>query len=215
MHSNGMARFKELESHLRSIYQNNLAFHRFLGEEHQTFKLQSKDVQINSVQAVKASLVVTKSSEIESKYDSSENAHNKSVNETHMQVQEGKVDMGKALNVGLVVKESNGTKSNKHDTSSRSGNYITHDVDADIRPVNAKSHLLRVYNRRIRKIIKNMNVTLDELLAMAFKQLTPRTAPAAAAPQGLQTLKTSTIIADIAPTPTNTSSQPADTPNTS
>ncbi|GJX19410.1 hypothetical protein Tco_0222087 [Tanacetum coccineum] len=65
-----------------------------------------------------------------------ENALSISVNETQMQTQEEKVNMCDALDAGLVVTESSGTKSDKQDTSSRSGTYITHDVDADIRPVN-------------------------------------------------------------------------------
>ncbi|GKG30138.1 hypothetical protein Tco_0420036, partial [Tanacetum coccineum] len=73
---------------------------------------------------------------IKSINNSSENALSKSVNETQMQMQEEKVDMGKALDAGLVVIESSGTKSDKQDTSSRSGNYTTHVVDAYIRPVN-------------------------------------------------------------------------------
>ncbi|GJU88807.1 hypothetical protein Tco_1301230 [Tanacetum coccineum] len=72
-------------------------------ELEKSFKLQSKDVQINPVQAVDASLVVTESSGIESINNSSENALSKSVNETQMQMQEEKVDMGKALDAGLVV----------------------------------------------------------------------------------------------------------------
>ncbi|GJY81444.1 retrovirus-related pol polyprotein from transposon TNT 1-94 [Tanacetum coccineum] len=78
----------------------------------------------------------------------------------------------------------------------------------------------RVYNRRTQKIMETMNVTFDELLAMAFEQssLKPglqsmistmyddhvggqpsaasRTVPAAQDPQGLQTTTTSTITAD-------------------
>ncbi|GJZ03144.1 hypothetical protein Tco_0521105 [Tanacetum coccineum] len=46
---------------------------------------------------------------------------------------EGKVDSSKA---SLVVTECSRTKSDKQDTSSSSRNYITHVVDADIRPVN-------------------------------------------------------------------------------
>ncbi|GJX50995.1 hypothetical protein Tco_0277840 [Tanacetum coccineum] len=42
----------------------------------------------------------------------------------------------KALDAGSVITESSGRKSNKHDTSSSSGNYITHAVDVDIRLVN-------------------------------------------------------------------------------
>ncbi|GKA19552.1 hypothetical protein Tco_0699467, partial [Tanacetum coccineum] len=41
-----------------------------------------------------------------------------------------------ALDVGLAVIESNKTNSYKQDTSSSSGTYITHVMDADIRPVN-------------------------------------------------------------------------------
>ncbi|GKG40425.1 hypothetical protein Tco_0467202, partial [Tanacetum coccineum] len=41
-----------------------------------------------------------------------------------------------ALHADLVVMESKGIEYGKHDTSSSSGIYITHAVDADIRPVN-------------------------------------------------------------------------------
>nr|GEX07247.1 protein kinase-like domain-containing protein [Tanacetum cinerariifolium] len=66
------------------------------------------------------------------------------VNNRQMQTQESKIDMGSALDVvssqeldsDLFVMESNGTESEMHDTSSSSGNYITHVVDANIRPVN-------------------------------------------------------------------------------
>ncbi|GJU50242.1 hypothetical protein Tco_1219797 [Tanacetum coccineum] len=49
-------------------------------------------------------------------------------------IQEGKVDMGKALDVSLVVTESNETDLEKQDTSSRSGNDADAD-NADIRPI--------------------------------------------------------------------------------
>ncbi|GJZ59740.1 hypothetical protein Tco_0615556 [Tanacetum coccineum] len=42
----------------------------------------------------------------------------------------------KHLDADLVVMESNVTESRMHNTSSSSGNYITHVVDANIRPVN-------------------------------------------------------------------------------
>ncbi|GJV40234.1 hypothetical protein Tco_1418674 [Tanacetum coccineum] len=66
------------------------------------------------------------------------------VNNRQMQTQESKIDSGSALDVvssqaldaDLVVMESNGTESGMHDTSSSSGNYITHVVDANIRPIN-------------------------------------------------------------------------------
>ncbi|GKE36875.1 hypothetical protein Tco_1460280, partial [Tanacetum coccineum] len=66
------------------------------------------------------------------------------VNNRQMQTQESKIDSGSALDVvssqaldaNLVVMESNGIESGMHDTSSSSRNYITHVVDANIRPVN-------------------------------------------------------------------------------
>nr|GEZ83493.1 hypothetical protein [Tanacetum cinerariifolium] len=70
--------------------------------------------------------------------------YEKRVNNRQMQTHESKIDSGSALDVvsshaldaDLVVMESNGTESRMHDTSSSSGNYITHVVDANIRPVN-------------------------------------------------------------------------------
>ncbi|GJX04020.1 hypothetical protein Tco_0189936 [Tanacetum coccineum] len=99
---------------------------------------------INSVQAVDDSLIVSKSNWIESKNN---NALGKSVNETQLQQHESFVTESttleanlntdvKALDAGSVIIESSGTKSDKHDTYSSSGTYITHAVDADIRPVN-------------------------------------------------------------------------------
>ncbi|GJX92976.1 hypothetical protein Tco_0347562 [Tanacetum coccineum] len=58
------------------------------------------------------------------------------VNKRQMQMHACKVDSSKALDADLVVMESNGTKFGKHDTSSSSGNYLTHVVDEYIRPVN-------------------------------------------------------------------------------
>ncbi|GKB34688.1 hypothetical protein Tco_0879630 [Tanacetum coccineum] len=79
----------------------------------------------------------------------SENNHalGKSVNETQLQQHEILVTESteleanlntdiKALDAGSVITESSGTKSDKHDLSSSPGTYITHAVDADIRPVN-------------------------------------------------------------------------------
>ncbi|GJY49903.1 retrovirus-related pol polyprotein from transposon TNT 1-94 [Tanacetum coccineum] len=97
----------------------------------------------------------------------------------------------------------------------------------------ANSCAYRVYNRRKKKIMETMNVTLDKLSAMAFEQssskprlqsmtsgqitmyndyisgqlsVAPRTAPAALANQNLQTPKASTTVEESAPTPTNQSS---------
>nr|GFC92544.1 hypothetical protein [Tanacetum cinerariifolium] len=56
----------------------------------------------------------------------------------------------------------------------------------------------RVYNRRTKKIMKTMNVSFDELSAMAFEQYSSK--------PGLQ---------NIVPTPTNSSSLAINFPNTS
>ncbi|GKF67397.1 hypothetical protein Tco_0197076, partial [Tanacetum coccineum] len=125
-------------------------------EIEKSFKLQSKDVQINLVQAVDASLVIMKSSGIELENNSSENALSKLVYATQMQMQEGKVDMGKALNVGLVVKESSKTESDKQVTSSRSGNDTAYAVDADIRLVNDQETFAEV------QLIAQHNVLANE-----------------------------------------------------
>ncbi|GJY26072.1 hypothetical protein Tco_0400798 [Tanacetum coccineum] len=68
---------------------------------------------------------------------------NRRVNDRVMQSKEGKVDSSKALDVGLVVTESNETKSERHVSSSRSGKD-THAEDADINSVNDKQPLAEV-----------------------------------------------------------------------
>ncbi|GKB45948.1 retrovirus-related pol polyprotein from transposon TNT 1-94 [Tanacetum coccineum] len=105
----------------------------------------------------------------------------------------------------------------------------------------ATSCAYRVYNRRKKKIMETMNVTFDELSAMAFEQCSSkpglqsmtygqitvyddyisgqlsaalRTYPTAHTNQVLQTLTASTTT-DTALTPTNSSSQAADILNTS
>nr|GEU33992.1 retrovirus-related Pol polyprotein from transposon TNT 1-94 [Tanacetum cinerariifolium] len=75
-------------------------------------QMMSKDEKVDSSKALDASLVVTEYSAIESENINSEHAFNKSVN------------------------KSSGIDTGKQDTSSISGNYITHAVDADIRPAN-------------------------------------------------------------------------------
>ncbi|GJX22686.1 putative ribonuclease H-like domain-containing protein [Tanacetum coccineum] len=99
----------------------------------------------------------------------------------------------------------------------------------------ANSCAYKVYNLRTKKIMETMNVTFDELLAMAFEyseldllfkamyddhvhgqlSATPRTILAAQVPQVLQTPTTTTTTADTAPTLTNLSSQATRIPSTS
>ncbi|GKC99280.1 hypothetical protein Tco_1169555, partial [Tanacetum coccineum] len=60
--------------------------------------------------------------------------YDRRVNKRQMQTQKSKVDTGKALDVDLVVMESNGTESEVQDDNSRSGNDTDAD-DADIKPI--------------------------------------------------------------------------------
>ncbi|GJR09839.1 hypothetical protein Tco_0792491 [Tanacetum coccineum] len=120
---------------VKTIKETEKPLNEAMPHEHnieKSFKLQSKDVQINPVQAGDANMVATKRRGVESKNNSSENALSKSVNETQMQMQEGKVDM-----------ESRGTKSDEQNTSSMSGNDADTD-DAVIRPVNDQEPLVEV-----------------------------------------------------------------------
>ncbi|GKG32368.1 hypothetical protein Tco_0429878, partial [Tanacetum coccineum] len=72
-----------------------------------------------------------------------ERAKHKREYDRTMQSKEGKVASSKALDAGLIVTECSGTKSDKQDTSSRSGND-TNTEDADIRPVNYQVPLAEV-----------------------------------------------------------------------
>nr|GFA55660.1 retrovirus-related Pol polyprotein from transposon TNT 1-94 [Tanacetum cinerariifolium] len=80
----------------------------------------------------------------------------------------------------------------------------------------ADSCTYRIYNRRTKKIMETMNVSFDELSAMAFDQhTTARTVPPAHEPQVRQSSTASTTIADTAPIPTNSSSHATNIPITS
>ncbi|GJV36473.1 ribonuclease H-like domain-containing protein [Tanacetum coccineum] len=134
----GVLRMKENE--VNALKENGSQLHDEILHEHQiksSVKMQSQDIQINPVQAMDDSLIVSKGSLIEPENN---NAFSKSEIETHMQRQEEKVDMREAVDAGLVVTESSGTKPDKQDTSSSLWNYITQAVDAYI---GTKSHLLR------------------------------------------------------------------------
>nr|GEV59079.1 hypothetical protein [Tanacetum cinerariifolium] len=70
----------------------------------------------------------------------------------------------------------------------------------------ANSGAYRVYNRRTMKIMETMNVTFDELSAMAFEQnIAPRAIPAAPVIQNLQAPSASMSFQDFAPVPINSS----------
>ncbi|GJU94169.1 hypothetical protein Tco_1318925 [Tanacetum coccineum] len=88
---------------------------------------QFRDSLIQHMESVKKS--IDERAQLKRQYD-------RRVNKRLMQMQESKVVSSKALDASLVVIECSGTKSDEHITSSSSGTYITHSVDADIIPVN-------------------------------------------------------------------------------
>ncbi|GJY92436.1 hypothetical protein Tco_0508218, partial [Tanacetum coccineum] len=69
--------------------------------------------------------------------------YDRRMNDRMMQSKERKVNSSKALDAGLVVTESNETKSERHVSSSRSGKD-THSADADINSVNDKQPMAEV-----------------------------------------------------------------------
>ncbi|GJW30092.1 hypothetical protein Tco_0046967 [Tanacetum coccineum] len=71
------------------------------------------------------------------------------VNERQMQINKGKVDMSNALDASLVVIESNGTKSRKHNTSSSSGDDADAD-DADIKLIYDKEPMAKTSGGTLR-----------------------------------------------------------------
>nr|GEX25257.1 hypothetical protein [Tanacetum cinerariifolium] len=76
----------------------------------------------------------------------------------------------------------------------------------------ADSCAYRIFNRRTKKIMETMNVSFDELLAMAFELCSSKLG--LQKPQVCQTSTASTTIADTAPTPTNSSSHATNIPIT-
>ncbi|GKF17128.1 hypothetical protein Tco_0062046 [Tanacetum coccineum] len=70
-----------------------------------------------------------------------------------MKRQEENVNMRKAVDAGLVVTESSGTKPDKHNTSSSSGSYTTQAVDADIELVHDDEPFAkeRIFKKRTKR----------------------------------------------------------------
>ncbi|GKF49484.1 hypothetical protein Tco_0142735, partial [Tanacetum coccineum] len=65
------------------------------------------------------------------------------------------VDMREAVDAGLVVIESSGTKPDKQNTSSSSGSYTTQAVDAEIGPVNDEEPFAEVQLTALHNILAN------------------------------------------------------------
>ncbi|GJZ38345.1 hypothetical protein Tco_0584536 [Tanacetum coccineum] len=161
-----MTWFKQLEIHLRDLYLNNSshavdvfkpAFRSFFGEEHQTFRLKMfHNLDQLRLQLERENLLEVNARtclealQRQFKEFFASKGHESLVTECITLEANLSMDV-KALHADLVVMESKGTESGKHDTSSSLGTYITHVVDADIRPVNdqvssAEVHLTAQHN---------------------------------------------------------------------
>ncbi|GJW89222.1 hypothetical protein Tco_0164562 [Tanacetum coccineum] len=88
--------------------------------------------------------------------------YDRRMSERQMQSRESKDVSSKALNASLVVTECSGTKSDEHITSSTSGTYITHVVDADIRPVNDQVPSAEVHLTAQLNVLANEQLHTDQ-----------------------------------------------------
>ncbi|GJX90339.1 hypothetical protein Tco_0343665 [Tanacetum coccineum] len=163
----------ELDTYRRDLLENldtlEAVIHRVV-ITYGRLQLQSQDVQINPVQAVDDSFNVSKSSWIESE---NHNVLSKSVNETQLQQHESLVTQSttleanlnldvKALDAGLVITKSSETKSDMHDTSNSLRTYITHVMDANIRPVNDQVPSTEVHLTAPHNVLANEQQHTDQ-----------------------------------------------------
>ncbi|GJR78273.1 hypothetical protein Tco_0149058 [Tanacetum coccineum] len=81
--------------------------------------------------------------------------YDRRANKRQMQTHASKVDSSKVLDANLVVMERNGTESRKQDSS---GNYLTHVVDADIRPVNDQVPFAEINELKAQLQAKNSTI---------------------------------------------------------
>ncbi|GJV25125.1 hypothetical protein Tco_1377820 [Tanacetum coccineum] len=93
---------------------------------------------LNKTMAFLRSIITSRYPQTNNQIKTSSNPRN------HATIQEGKVDMGKALDLSLVVTDNSGTKSENHDTSSRSGNDINAE-DANNKPVYNKEPIVELH----------------------------------------------------------------------
>ncbi|GKF25835.1 hypothetical protein Tco_0081729 [Tanacetum coccineum] len=133
-----MVSFRLLHSHLKVLSNNDLKGTRIEGGFERAFAtLFDQDVQtftgtmLLNMDQLEKQLDKEGFQEIRS-LDAFRVPMTQLVNERQMQSKEVKVDWSKLLDASLAVTENSGTKLDKKDTSSSSGNYITHVVDADI-----------------------------------------------------------------------------------
>ncbi|GJX14315.1 retrotransposon protein, putative, unclassified [Tanacetum coccineum] len=124
----------EFESNMFSLDYDNQMTNKSFSEYTRIEAKDLRDTLLKHMSSVKKS--IAERARYQRQYD-------RRVNETQMQMQEGEVNKGKALDADLVVIESSGTESEKHDTSCRSKND-KHAEDADIKPVNDKESMAEV-----------------------------------------------------------------------
>nr|GEU53328.1 hypothetical protein [Tanacetum cinerariifolium] len=118
--------------------------------------------------------------------------HDRRMNDLMMQLKEGKVYSSKSLDAGLVVTESNETKSKRHVSSSRSGND-THAEDVDIKPVNENKPMAKTRSKPYSSttLYSTINNDWDHLFQPMFDEyFNPPTfvvslVPVAAAPRAV------------------------------
>ncbi|GJS89229.1 hypothetical protein Tco_0771865 [Tanacetum coccineum] len=88
--------------------------------------------------------------------------YDRRMKERQMQSRESKIVLSKALDASLVVTECSGTNSDKHITSISSGTYITHVVDANIRPVNDQVPSIEVHLTAPHNVLANEQHHTDQ-----------------------------------------------------
>ncbi|GJX49754.1 hypothetical protein Tco_0276599 [Tanacetum coccineum] len=128
---NCMVSFRLLHSHLKALSNNDLKETCIEGGFERAFVALFDQDHMESLQ---------ESIQERAKH---KREYNRRMNDRMMQSKEGNVYSSKALNVGLIVTESNETESVTHVSSSRSGND-THAEDADINSVNDKQPMVEV-----------------------------------------------------------------------
>ncbi|GKD61932.1 hypothetical protein Tco_1299441, partial [Tanacetum coccineum] len=140
-YSHCMAWFEQLETHLCDLYLNSSshvvdafkpAFHSFFGEEHQTFRVN----MLHNLDQLRLQLKRDNLLELDRAVITYGKQQHESLVTESTTLEVNLNTNVKALDAGSVITESSGTKSDKHDTSSSSGTYITHAVNADIITVN-------------------------------------------------------------------------------
>ncbi|GJR24629.1 hypothetical protein Tco_0973156 [Tanacetum coccineum] len=135
-----MKSFRLLHSHLKVLSYNDLNKFLFMGGFERAFaSLFDQDVQTFT------STMLLNLDQLQKQLEKDEFQEDRSMDAFW---HTSKVDSSKALDADLVVMKSNGIESGKQDTSSGSGDYLTHVVDADIRPENEtlKKHYKDLYD---------------------------------------------------------------------